>query len=287
MTDGVEGVDEPRLKTILEFALKANTDAKSVTDADTDALRDVGLSDKGIVQLVHLVSDFAAYNRLNITLDTDYDYRDMWRSLAFGWEQERGLAAWQQHAGDSSMNASNSMDRHYMKRFEQRTLLACGGVLILSLLPLAVYADWTEWLDVFKEKATTPEVVQQLTQSEIGDGLREALAQGAGNAVKRLGQPGGFLDNANVRIPMPKHLSMVESGLRTIGKDAIADQFVESMNHAAERAAPEAASVFADAISQMTVDDAEAILDGSGTAANRVPQTNKRRHTARPLHAAR
>lgn len=66
---------------------------------------------------------------------------------------------------------------------------------------------------------------------------------------------------------MPKHLGMVESGLRTIGKDAIADQFVESMNHGAERAVPEAASVFADAISQMTVDDAKAILDGSGTAA--------------------
>ena len=57
------------------------------------ALREVGLSDKGIVQLVHLVSDFAAYNRLNLALDTDYDYRDVWRSLAFGWEQKPGLAA--------------------------------------------------------------------------------------------------------------------------------------------------------------------------------------------------
>lgn len=66
VTDGVEAVDEPRLQTLLEFALKANNDAKSVTDADTDALRDVGLTDKGIVQLVHLVSDFAAYNRLNV-----------------------------------------------------------------------------------------------------------------------------------------------------------------------------------------------------------------------------
>jgi alkylhydroperoxidase family enzyme len=37
------------------------------------------LSDKGIVQLVHLVSDFASYNRLNLALKTDYDYRDTFR----------------------------------------------------------------------------------------------------------------------------------------------------------------------------------------------------------------
>ncbi len=93
VTDGIDAVDEPRLKTILEFALKANADPKSVTDADTDALREVGLTDRGIVQLVHLVSDFAAYNRLNIALGTDYDYRDMWRSLAFGSEQKPGTVA--------------------------------------------------------------------------------------------------------------------------------------------------------------------------------------------------
>jgi len=55
-----------------------------VTNQDLAKLRQVGLTDKGIVQLVHLVSDFASYNRLNIALQTDYDYRDLWRRLAFG-----------------------------------------------------------------------------------------------------------------------------------------------------------------------------------------------------------
>jgi hypothetical protein len=36
---------------------------------------------------------FAAYNRLNLALDTDYDYRDMWRAFAFGWEQKPGVSA--------------------------------------------------------------------------------------------------------------------------------------------------------------------------------------------------
>ena len=93
LSDGIDGVDEPRLKVILQFALKVNADAKSVTDTDIDALRELGLTDKSIVQIVHLVSDFAAYNRLNLALDTDYDYRDLWRSLAFGWEQKSGSTA--------------------------------------------------------------------------------------------------------------------------------------------------------------------------------------------------
>ncbi len=85
---GIDVVDEPRLKVLLEFALKVNHDAHSVTDADVDGLRNVGLTDKGIVQLVHLVSDFASYNRLNIALATDYDYRDVWREAAFDWKND-------------------------------------------------------------------------------------------------------------------------------------------------------------------------------------------------------
>lgn len=93
LSEGVGVVADRRLKTILDFALKANADAKSVTDEDVVGLRSVGLSDKGIVQLVHLVSDFASYNRLNLALQTDYDYRDMWRTLAFDWDPDAGEPA--------------------------------------------------------------------------------------------------------------------------------------------------------------------------------------------------
>jgi hypothetical protein len=34
--------------------------------------------------------EFASYNRLNIALDTDYDYRDIWREVAFGWQPGAG-----------------------------------------------------------------------------------------------------------------------------------------------------------------------------------------------------
>jgi uncharacterized peroxidase-related enzyme len=90
--DGIAAVADSRLRVLLDFALKVNADAKSITDADVAALRSQGLGDRGIVQLVHLVSDFASYNRLNLALDTDYDYRDIWRSLAFGWDAASGGA---------------------------------------------------------------------------------------------------------------------------------------------------------------------------------------------------
>jgi len=90
---GVDVVQDGRLKTLLEFALKVNDDPKAVTDKDIGQLRAVGLTDKGIVQLIHLVSDFSSYNRLNLAVQTEYDYRDMWRSLAFGWDPESGEPA--------------------------------------------------------------------------------------------------------------------------------------------------------------------------------------------------
>lgn len=90
VSQGISAVEESRLKTILGFALKANSDPKSITDEDTDGLRAIGLGDKGIVQLVHVVSDFGSYNRLNLALQTDYDYQDMWRTVAFNWDPESG-----------------------------------------------------------------------------------------------------------------------------------------------------------------------------------------------------
>ena len=46
-----------KLKLILDFALKVNDDPKSVTDEDVHALKNEDYTDKGLVQLVHLVSN--------------------------------------------------------------------------------------------------------------------------------------------------------------------------------------------------------------------------------------
>ena len=93
LEEGTAALSDPRLKTLVEFALKVNLSPKDVTDEDVAQLREVGLTDKGVVQLIHLVSDFASYNRLNLALNTDYDYRDLWRQVGFGWQQQPGEPA--------------------------------------------------------------------------------------------------------------------------------------------------------------------------------------------------
>ena len=106
-----------------------------------------------------------------------------------------------------------------------------------------------------------------LSDNQIINGLKEALQVGAGNAINITGRLDGFFKNAAIKILLPKQLNTVGKGLRAIGQGQMVDEFVMSMNRAAEKAAPEARKIFVDAIKQMTFDDARKILFGTDTAA--------------------
>ena len=106
-----------------------------------------------------------------------------------------------------------------------------------------------------------------LSDNQIINGLKEALQVGAGNAINITGRLDGFFKNAAIKILLPKQLNTVGKGLRAIGQGQMVDEFVMSMNRAAEKAAPEARKIFVDAIKQMTFDDARKILFGNDTAA--------------------
>jgi len=112
-----------------------------------------------------------------------------------------------------------------------------------------------------------PITVAGIPQDEVTRALKEALAKGTQLAIANLGKEGGFLNNLDVKIPMPDSLKTIEKGLRAMKQDRLADEFVTTINRAAEKAVPEAATIFADAIGQMTVQDARAILAGSNDAA--------------------
>ena len=105
-------------------------------------------------------------------------------------------------------------------------------------------------------------------------GLKQALEKGTQFAVDSLGKNGGFLDNSAVKIPMPDSLSWVEKSLRTLHQDELADEFIDTMNHAAEQAVPEAAAIFGSAIQNMSVEDAQGILAGPDDAATQYFRTN-------------
>ena len=105
-----------------------------------------------------------------------------------------------------------------------------------------------------------------LDESEAASGVRAALERGADSAVSLLGKPGGFLDNPQVRIPLPGALERAASMLRAIGQGHRVDDLVNSMNRAAEQAMPEAKPLLVNAVKSMSVDDAVKIVRGSDTS---------------------
>lgn len=104
--------------------------------------------------------------------------------------------------------------------------------------------------------------IEDFSQSQMVSGLKEALDQGAANAVLRLGKENGYFNYDKVKIPLPPALKKTEKLLRTMGMRKQADELVLGMNRAAEQAAPEAKALLMDAVKQMSVDDAKKILTG-------------------------
>ena len=106
-----------------------------------------------------------------------------------------------------------------------------------------------------------------VSSADAASGLRQALTDGSGAAVAKLGAVNGYFGNPQVKIPLPPSLKRIESGLRLLGMSKQADELVLTMNRAAEAAAPEAKALLVDAVKKMTVQDAKQILTGGDTAA--------------------
>lgn len=167
-----------------------------------------------------------------------------------------------------------------ISEFMRHTILCLSAASFFVLLPLSYGASWWERLGLGQRKTTNaPSAgLTGLSQDQMVAGLKEALIKGVQQAVAALGKPDGFLKDPQVRIPMPDHLKRVEQSLRALRQDALADEFVTTLNRAAEKAVPEAVAVLSDAVKQLTIADARGILTGSNNAATayfrRTSETN-------------
>lgn len=106
-----------------------------------------------------------------------------------------------------------------------------------------------------------------LSETDIAKGLKEALDVGTKNAVSSVSKTDGFFKNPKVKIPFPPEVKKVETSVRKLGLNKQADDFIVALNRAAEDAAKSATPIFADAIKNMTLNDAKSILKGNETAA--------------------
>ena len=91
-----------------------------------------------------------------------------------------------------------------------RALLSMVCVVSTLALPAVAFADWRDWLNTLtNDDDAVAGVAAELAESDIADGLCEALGNGVRTAVNELDRKDGFLANADVRIPVPKHLQTI------------------------------------------------------------------------------
>ncbi len=106
-----------------------------------------------------------------------------------------------------------------------------------------------------------------LTSQEIIDGLKQALSIGSQNAGSTASKTDGYFRNTRIKIPFPPEAKKMESQLRSLGMNKQVDDFILTINRAAEEAAKQAAPVFMDAVKGMTINDGLSILNGNDSAA--------------------
>lgn len=107
-----------------------------------------------------------------------------------------------------------------------------------------------------------------LSNATVASGLKEALSLGlTTDGIKSLGQKNGFYNNSVAKILMPEELQNVEKTLRSLGMGSLADKGIKLLNSAAEDAVSEAAPIFVNAVTSMTITDAKDILLGGNNSA--------------------
>lgn len=151
---------------------------------------------------------------------------------------------------------------------------------LLAALPISQSAAQSDWLKKGKDLLDSSGVTSGsgdsgaaalggLSNSEITDGLREALKVGSQRVVDQVGQTDGYNADSSIHLPLPDSLKKVQSALELAGLSSMLDDLELRLNRAAEAAAPKAKALFLNAIEEMTLEDAQKIYNGPEDAATR------------------
>ncbi|MGE0267587.1 MAG: DUF4197 domain-containing protein [Candidatus Omnitrophota bacterium] len=107
----------------------------------------------------------------------------------------------------------------------------------------------------------------KLSDTRIGEGLKEALKVGINNTVSAVGKKDGYFNNEQIKLLLPEKLQKIDKAMRLVGFDEQMDELVLSMNRAAESAAPQARDIFLNSLFDMPFEDAQKIFKGENNAA--------------------
>ncbi|MBK6929981.1 MAG: DUF4197 domain-containing protein [Saprospirales bacterium] len=108
---------------------------------------------------------------------------------------------------------------------------------------------------------------KDLSTSEIGQGLKDALSKGVDRGVRELSATDGYF-RSMYKILLPEEAQKVTAKLKAVpGFAGLEADLIEKMNRGAENAAREAGPIFVSAITSMTIQDAMDILMGADNSA--------------------
>ncbi len=114
--------------------------------------------------------------------------------------------------------------------------------------------------------------LEDFTQTQIGDALKEALDHGVRNQVNKLTRKDGFYKNELVKIVLPDELKKVDKRLRRLGLSKLLDEALVLLNRGAEDAVKTATPIFVESVKNISFQDAKEILMGEKDAATRYLQ---------------
>jgi len=138
---------------------------------------------------------------------------------------------------------------------------------ILSVILILVTVSCAQLNQLPISKLSIPSSKPALTNDEIVGGLKEALRVGTEHSAGLASATNGFYSNPQLFIPFPEEAIKVKNTLEKLGMNKQVNDFVLSLNRAAEEAAKGAAPIFIQALQNMTFQDALGILKGGDNAA--------------------
>lgn len=139
------------------------------------------------------------------------------------------------------------------------------AIIFSALILLASCAEMTKVMEDVNEAMNTGEA--PLSNGEVISGLKEALTIGTNNSTSLTSKLDGYYKNPEIFIPFPEEAIKVKEKVEALGMKKQVDEFVMTMNRAAETASKEATPIFVNAVKEMTIADGFAILRGNDNAA--------------------
>lgn len=135
--------------------------------------------------------------------------------------------------------------------------------LFVVAMTLASLTGCAELMNVLQTTGSIP-----LTEADVVAGLKEALSTGARNSAQKLAAENGYYADAAIKIFLPDEAKVIVDNISKIpGGDKLVEDVVLRINRAAEDAAKEAAPIFVNSVTKMSIADAFGILRGADNAA--------------------